>query len=191
MEVSLHHAGMALLAKIIKKDLERNKTHLDLSSFSLSSAQFKTLIFSVDGVDLFYMSTIAIDDVHIILTTFPRLSLNLTRERSRFIGWRTLAFQLSRRIYASILPQSPTWLYRNVFLYIGINNGNLMSSFFTLSRAIQGLIDTLRPLLNWNTGMSSWEIAWKYELYSRRSGQRVRNKGSEIRPSFYNHRSGP
>jgi hypothetical protein len=42
--------GMGLLAKVIEKELETNKTQLDLSGFTLSSLQLKSLASSMEGI---------------------------------------------------------------------------------------------------------------------------------------------
>jgi len=157
--------GMALLAKVIEKELETDKTQLDLSGFTLSSAQLKTLISplkGIDNVDLSHMSTATIDDVHVILTTFPQLKRLILLDCPLISSENIRDLldtepQLFNNLEAFIHPfllgiledASDTRPYRNAFSYIGIHNHIIRACslpFFTPSTVIQALIDTLQPL---------------------------------------------
>ena len=156
--------GMTLLAKVIEMQLESNKTHLDLSGFSLSSAQLETLISSMEGIEVVNLShsSTSIDDVRVILTKFPQLKRlvlldcpSISSENIRDLLDTEL--QLFNHLEALLHPfllgilhdASDTRPYRNAFSYIGLHSHQLKSCslpFFTPSTIIQALIDTLQPL---------------------------------------------
>ena len=157
--------GMVLLAKAIEKELETDKTQLDLSGFTLSSTQLESLISSMEGIEtvnLSHTSTTTINDVRVILAKFTqlkRLALVdcpsvLSEDIHKLLDAEP---QLFSHLEALIHPYflgalkdaSDTSPYRNAFSYIGVYTHSLKACslpFFTPSRVIHALIDTLQPL---------------------------------------------
>lgn len=160
--------GMMLLANVVGNELEKDRTHLDLSGISLSSVQIETLISRVDqelvdSVNLSHISTATIQNICTILTKFRRLKslvlIGCPTISSRDINDSLVDMEphLFTYLEALIHPfllnvlndKSDTCSYRDTFSSIGIHNFAFRGCsllFFTPSSVIRALIDFLQPL---------------------------------------------
>jgi hypothetical protein len=158
-------AGVALLVKLLQKELEPDSRKLDLSGFSLSSAQIKTLVSAINGIETLDLSRnplVAIDTVRVVLTALPQLkrlvllgcsTISLEDINSLLVSEPKLFYHLEALIHPALLREledaSVTSSYPCGFSYIGIHNNFLKACslpFFTPSRVVQALTDVLQPL---------------------------------------------
>jgi hypothetical protein len=158
-------AGMELLTKVMEKEVSGPNAELDLTGISQSSAQLEKLVSPMKEVSVFnlsHMSTLDIDGVRTVLAKFPHLkSLNLLGSPSissdSIYSLLHTKYHLFNHLEALIHPSLLGELkdatdccpYRNAFSFIGVYTHNLKACslpFFTPSRVIQALIDTLQPL---------------------------------------------
>jgi len=158
------NAGLELLRKVVEKEIERPHAELDLTGFTLSCAQLENLISPMREIDAVNLShiPITIDGVRIVLTKFPQLKrLNLldcpsisTDSIYSLLHTEPHLFnQLEGLIHPSLLGElkdaTDCCPYHNAFSYIGVYHHYLKACslpFFTPSRVVQALIDTLQPL---------------------------------------------
>ena len=201
-------AGMELLMKVMEKEVSGPDAELDLTGLSLSSAQLEKLVSpmkEVSVVNLSHMPTLDIDGVCTVLAKFPRLKrLNLLGSPSisadsiySLLHTRYHLFNhLESLIHPSLLGElkdaADCCPYCNAFSFIGVNpyTRRLKACslpFFTPSRVIQALIDTLQPLCSGHDSESFLETSFPIQAaFSsvRAPGQKWSERDTVIIPQL-------
>lgn len=162
---SFSENGLMLLAQVIETEVQVDGTTVDLSGFSLSSAQIETLIsainIGIETLNLSYISGVTVNTIRVVLEVHPqlkRLVLLGCQSISKKEIWdllRTepkLFYHLEALIHPGLLEalhdtsdKSP---YPNAFSYIGYHDNILKACslpFYTPSRVVQALTDLLQP----------------------------------------------